>query len=80
MEIIHLDNTMETTIFERTLEDMEDKIVEENIGIIGTIIIIETGTDREKGYSQVIMSTIGIEVLVIVDQDQGLALVQIEIG
>ena len=45
VEIIDLDNTIETTIFERTLEDMEDKIVEENIGTIGAIIIIETGTD-----------------------------------
>ena len=41
--IIDLDKTIETTIFERTLEDVEDKIVEENIGIIGTMIIIEAG-------------------------------------
>ena len=41
MEIIGLDKT----IFERTLEDMEDKIVEENIGIIGTTIVIEAGID-----------------------------------
>ena len=45
MEIIGLDKTIDTTIFERTLEDMEDKTVEENIGIIGTIIIIEAGID-----------------------------------
>ena len=45
MEIIGLDKTLETTIFKRTLEDMEDKIVEENIGIIGAIIIIEAGID-----------------------------------
>ena len=45
MEIIGLDKTIDTTIFERTLEDMEDKTEEENIGIIGTIIIIEAGTD-----------------------------------
>ena len=32
MEIIDLDKTIETTMFEGTLEDMEDKIVEENIG------------------------------------------------
>ena len=31
MEIIDLDKTIETTTFERTLEDMEDKIIEENI-------------------------------------------------
>ena len=35
MEITDLDKTIETTIFEGMLEDMEDKIVEENIGIIG---------------------------------------------
>ena len=80
MEIIGLDKTLETTIFERTLEDMQYKIIGENIGIIGTIIIIEAGIDLEKGHSQGIMAIIGIEVLVIVDQDQGLELVLIEIG
>ena len=80
MEIIGLDKTIDTTIFERTLEDMEDKTVEENIGIIGTIIIIEVGIDQEKGHSQGIMATIGIEVQVIVDQDLGLELVLIETG
>ena len=76
MEIIDLDKTIETTIFKRTLEDMEDKIVDENIRIIGTMIIIEAGI----GHSQGITATIGIEVPVIVDQDQGLELVLIEIG
>ena len=80
IKIMDLDKTVETTIFKRKLEDMEDKIIEENIGIIGTIIIIEVGTDQEKGHSQGIMAIIGIEVLVIVDQDQGLELVLIEIG
>ena len=80
METIDQDKTVESTIFKRTLEDMEDKIVEENIGITGTIIIIEAGIDGEKGHSQGIMTTIGIEVPVIVDQDQGLELVLIEIG
>ena len=59
---------------------MEYKIIEENIGIIGTIIIIEAGIGQEKGHSQGIMAIIGTEVLVIVDQDQGLELVLIEIG
>ena len=80
MEIIGLGKALETTIFKRTLEDMEYKIIEENIGIIGTIIIIEAGIGREKGHSQGIMAIIGIEVLVIVDQDQGPELVLIEIG
>ena len=52
MEIIDLDKTIETTIFEGTLEDMEDKIVEENIGIIGAMIIIEAGIGQEKEHSQ----------------------------
>ena len=34
---------LETTNFKGTLEDMEYKIIEENIGIIGAIIIIEAG-------------------------------------
>ena len=47
METIDLDSskTIETTISERTLEDMEDKIVEEITGIIGTMIIIQVGID-----------------------------------
>ena len=45
METIGLDKTIDTTIFERTLEDMEDKTVEENIGTIGAIIIMEVGID-----------------------------------
>ena len=82
MEIIDTDSskTIETTISKRTLEDMEDKIVEENTGIIGAMIIIEVGIDCEKGHSQGSMAIIGIEVQVIVDQDQGLELVLIEIG
>ena len=72
----------ETTIFEGTLEDVEDKIVEENIdiGIIGAMIIIEAGIGQEKGHSQGIMVTIGIEVPVIIDQGQDLELGLIEIG
>ena len=82
MEIIDLDSskTIETTISERTLEDMEDQIVEENTGIIDMMIIIEVWIDQEKGHSQETMVIIGIEVQVIVDQDQGLELVLIEIG
>ena len=67
MEIIDLDKTIGTTIFEGTLEDMQDKIVEENIGIIGIMIIIEIGMGQEKRHSQGIMATIGIAVPVIVD-------------
>ena len=80
MEIIGLDKTIETTIFKGMLEDMEDKIVEENMGIIGAMIITEAGIGQEKGHSQGIMVTIGIEVPVTVDQGLDLELVLIEIG
>ena len=80
MEIIDLAKTIETTIFKGTLEDMEDKVAGENLGIIGAMIIIEAGMDREKGHPQGIMATIGTEVPVIVCQDQGLEPVLIEIG
>ena len=50
MEIIDLDKTIETTIFKGTLEDMEDKIVEENMEIIGAMIITEAGIGQEKGH------------------------------
>ena len=81
MEIIHIDSskTIETTIFKRTLEDMEDKIAEENIGITDVMTTIEVGIDQEKGHSQGTMALIGIEVQVIVDQDQGLELALTEI-
>ena len=59
---------------------MEDKIVEENIGIISTMITTEAGIGQEKGHSQGIMVTIGKKVPVIVDQGQDLELVLIEIG
>ena len=80
MKIIDLGKTIETTIFKGTLEDMEDKTVEESIGIIGAMIIIEAGIDQEKGHSQGITITIGIEVPATVDQSQDLELVLIEIG
>ena len=80
MEAIGLDKTIGTTIFEETLEDMEDKIVEENIEIIGAVNIIEAGAGQKKGHSQGIMVTIGIEVPVTVDQGQDLKLVLTEIG
>ena len=80
MEIIDLDKTIETTIFEGTPEDMEDKIIEENIEIIGTMNITQVGIGQEKGHSQGIMVTIGIGVPVTVDQGQDLELALIEIG
>ena len=52
----------EGTIFKKTLGDMEDKIVEENIEMIGMMVTIEVGTDQEKGHFQEIIAIIGIEV------------------
>ena len=80
MEIIDLDKTIETIISKGTLEDMEDKIIEENIEIIGAMNITEAGIGQEKGHSQGIMVTIEIEVPVTVDQGQSLKLVLTEIG
>ena len=80
MEIIDLDKTIEATISKRMLGDMEDKIVEENMGIIGIMIMTEAGIGQEKGHSQGLMVTIGIEVPVTVDQGLDLELVLIGIG
>ena len=74
MEIIDLDKTIETTTFKGTLENMEDRIIEENIEIIGAMNTTEAEIDQEKGHSQ----EIGIEVPVIVDQGQDLELVLTE--
>ena len=57
----------EGTIFEKTLGDMEDKIVEEDIEMIGVIVTIEVGTEQEQGHFQGIMAIIGIEIQVIAD-------------
>ena len=52
----------EGTIFKKTLGDMEDKIVEENIEMIGMMVTIEVGTDQEKGHFQEIIAIKGTEV------------------
>ena len=75
MEIIDLDKTIETTTFEGTLEDMEDRIIEQNIETIGAMNTTEAEIDQEKGHFQ----GIGIEVPVIVNQGQDLELVLTEI-
>ena len=62
----------EGTISKKTLGDMEDKTVEEITEIIDVMVTIEVGTDQGKDHFQ------GIEVQVIVDQDQDLELVLIE--
>ena len=80
MEIIDINSseTMGTTLFERTLGDMKDKIVEESTGITGMTIIVEVEIDQEKGHSQGTITIRGIEVQVIVGQVQGLELALIE--
>ena len=80
MGIIDLDKTIETIIFEGTLEDMVNKIIEQNIEIIGAMNITEAEIGQEKGHSQEIMVTIGIVVPATVDQDQDLELVLTGIG
>ena len=79
METVDLDKTIETIIFKGTLEDIEDKITEKNTEIIGTMNITEAEIGQEKGHSQEIMVTIGIEDPVTKDQDQDLELVIIGI-
>ena len=66
MQIIGPDKAIETVIFKGILEDMEDKLVEEDIEMIG--------------HLQEIMVVVEIEVQVTADQGQDLELVQIEIG
>ena len=79
METIDLDKTIETVIFEGTLEGMEDKIIEKNTEIIGAMNIPEAEIGQEKGHFQGTMVTIEIEVPVIVDRNQDLELVLIGI-
>ena len=58
---------------------MEDKIIEKNTEIIGAMNITDVEIGQERGHSQGIMVTIGIEAPVTVDQDQDLELVLIGI-
>ena len=67
METIDLDKTIKTIIFEETPEGMEDKIIEKNTEIIGTMNMIEAEIGQEKGHFQGIMVTIEIEVPVTED-------------
>ena len=41
---------------------MEDKIVEENIEMIGMLVTIEVGIGQERNYSQEIIAIIGIDI------------------
>ena len=79
-QVVGPDKAIETVIFEETLEDMEDKIIEEDIEMIDIMIIIEAGIDQEKEHSQKIIVVAGIEVQVTVDLVQLVELVQTGIG
>ena len=68
IQVVGPDKTIEAVIFEETLEDMEDKIIEEHIEMIEITIIIEAGIGQQKG------------VQVTVDQGQDLEIAHIEIG
>ena len=77
METIDLDKAIETITFDETPEGMEDKIIEKNTEIIGTMNITEVEIGQEKGHFQEAIVTIEIEVPVTVDQGQDLELVLI---
>ena len=61
IQVVGPDKTIETVIFEETLEDMEDEIIEEDIEMIDIMIIIEAGIDQKRGYSQEIIIVVEIE-------------------
>ena len=75
MGTIDLDKTIETITFKEIPEGMEDKIIEKNTEIIGTMNITEVEIGQEKGHFQEAIATIEIEAPVTVDQGQGLKLV-----
>ena len=79
-QAVGLDKTIEITVLKETLEDMEDKIVEEDIEMIDIMITIEAETGQEKGYLQEIIIVAEIEVQVTVDPGQAPELIQTEIG
>ena len=79
-QAVGLDKTIETVISKETLEDMEDKIIEEDIEMTDIMIIIEAGTGQEKEHLQEIIVVTEIEAQVIVDLGLVPELVQIEIG
>ena len=49
-QVVGLDNTTEMIVLKETLEDMKDKIVEEDIGMTDIMILIEAEIGQEKGH------------------------------
>ena len=78
--IIDPDRITEVAILEGTLEDMVDKIIEETMEMKDIITTIETEIGHKKGHLQEITVVTETEAQVIVDQDQGLELIQIGTG
>ena len=62
----------EGTTFKKALGDIEDKVVEGNIEMIGMMITTEVGIGQEKDHSQEIIVVAEIEAQAIVGQDQDL--------
>ena len=77
MGTIDPDKIIETITFEETPKGMEDKIIEKNTEIIGTMNITEVEIGQEKGHFQGVIVTIDKEVPVAVDQGHDLELVLI---
>ena len=80
MGAIDPDRTIEKITFKETQEGMEDKIIEKNTEIVGTMNITEVEICEEKGHFQGAIVTIEIEPPVAVDQGQDLELVLIGTG
>ena len=57
----------EGTIFKKALGDIEDKLVEESIEMIGMMVTIGVGINQEKGHFQEIIVITGIEFQAIAD-------------
>ena len=62
----------EGTTFKKALGNIEDKVVEGNIEMIGVMITTEVGIGQEKDHSLEIIVVAEIEAQTIVGQDQDL--------
>ena len=76
-QIIDPDRITGVTILEKTLEGMVDRIIEETIEMKDIMTTIEIGIGQEKEHLHEITVVAEIKVQVIVDQDQGLELIQL---
>ena len=68
----------EGTTFKKALGDIEDKVVEGNIEVIGVMITTEVGIGQEKDHSQEIIAVAEIEAQAIIGKDQDLEPIPIE--